>query len=300
MAFWGLELNCHPFSLLASSWQGVPFCKAQSQPFCRAKKRLTSLPCCKAKNLGHYQLLGQLFVVMLHPMLHPMLLAAPHATWHSPFLLAALLHVYVCNASPLARLCKPFCRAYVQALLQGLALLQGFFTAPCHFTVHSACICRLGSNSTSHHSGNSSPSMTCHIHSSGWSTCPLPLASFSRSNPYHIAHIGCSTSKGPLPFSCGGGVHNPCHPAGPLPQHSWWVWTYLPWQSPFSGPKEPFFSAQRTLLQGPKNPQSFRPGWANKRLQEQPSSQDPSQNTPVWGKHRLECTCAQATHCRSF
>ena len=54
------------------------------------------------------------------------------ATWHSPFLLAALLHVYVCNASPLARLCKPFGRAYVQALLQGLALLQG--TMPLHCT----------------------------------------------------------------------------------------------------------------------------------------------------------------------
>ena len=26
--------------------------------------------------------------------------AAPHGTWHSPFLPAALLHVYVCNASP--------------------------------------------------------------------------------------------------------------------------------------------------------------------------------------------------------
>ena len=50
MATLTLELNCHPFSLLASSWQGVPFCKAQSLPFCRAKKRLTSLPCCKAKN----------------------------------------------------------------------------------------------------------------------------------------------------------------------------------------------------------------------------------------------------------
>ena len=63
------------------------------------------------------------------------------------------------------------------------------------------------------------------IHSGGWSTCPL--ASSSRSNPYHIAYIGCSTCKGSLLFSYSDGVHSPCHPA-PLPQHSWWVSPNLP------------------------------------------------------------------------
>ena len=130
-------------------------------------------------------------------------------------------------------MCKPFCKA---------------FTAPCHFTVHSACICRLGSNSTSHHSGNSSPSMTCHIHSSGWSTCPLPPASFSRSNPYHIAHIGCSTSKGPLPFWWGSQSTPPSRSTS----------TAFLMGIPLPAMAEPFFRAQRTLFQGPKEPTKLR------------------------------------------
>ena len=95
--------------------------------------------------------------------------------------------------------------------------------------------------------------MTCHIHSSGWSTCPLPLASVSRSNPYHIAHIGCSTSKGPLPSSCSHGAHSPCHP--PVHFHSI-LDGYPPTchgralfqgpKNPFARPKEPFCRAQRT------------------------------------------------------
>ena len=82
--------------------------------------------------------------------------------------------------------------------------------------------------------------MTCHIHSSGWSTCPLPLASVSRSNPYHIAHIGCSTSKGPLPSSYSHGILD----GYPLTCHSRALFQGP--KNPFSRPKEPFCRDQRT------------------------------------------------------
>ena len=120
MAFFCLEMNCHPFSLLPSSWQGVPFCKAQSQPFCRANKKTYKSALLQGQKLG--PLSASWTTVCSY--------AAPHAAWYLAF------SIFACSfVACLCLQCQPFGKA-LQALLQGLCASP--FARPSPFARHHA------------------------------------------------------------------------------------------------------------------------------------------------------------------